>query len=68
MQDGAGKSLSKKQEKQMISPLTSEIVERADRAESRVLYERDTLKDMPSGEMTERIVEIYRQTALAGNS
>ncbi len=68
MQDGAGKNLSEKQEKQMISPLTSEIVERADRAESRVLDERDTLKDMPSGEMTERIVEIYRQTALAGNS
>lgn len=68
MQDGAGKSLSKKQEKQMISPLTSEIVERADRAESRVLDEWDTLKDMPSEEMTERIVEIYRQTALAGNS
>lgn len=52
----------------MISPLTSEIVERADRAESRVLDEWDTLKDMPSGEMTERIVEIYRQTALEENS
>lgn len=68
MQDGAGKNLSEKQEKQMISPLTSEIVERADRAESRVLDEWDTLKDMPSGEMTERIVEIYRQTALEENS
>ncbi len=64
MQDGAGENLSKKQGKRMISPLTSEIVEHADMAESRVLDEAETLMKMSAEERTERIVEIYRQTTL----
>lgn len=64
MQDGAGENLSKKQEERMISPLTSEIVERADLAEGRVLAEWETLKDMPREERLKRMGEIYRQTEM----
>ncbi len=64
MQDGAGENLSKKQEKQMISPLTSEIVEHADLAESKVLDETETLKNLPREERLERMREIYQQTTL----
>ncbi len=67
MQDGAGENILKKQEKQMISPLTSEIVEHADLAESRVLDEAESLMKMSREEMLKRVGEIYLQTTLEKN-